>query len=377
MNENYWNEFYKGGDPPKNYSSFAKFISETISKDKTILDVGCGNGRDTRFLEVMGYDVVGFDLVNVDNFLGSNFIKGDASMSIPKKDVYYCRFFLHTLTEDVMDKFLDNVCKTSPYSTIVIETRSTKGITYEDKSETNFKSSIGEEHFRMLYSMKYLFNKLEKKFDISYIHESNEFSVYNGESPYLIRVIAKPKTNYLKNRKNLKEIVSFLDKNNIDYIVFYGTLLGICRDGDLIHHDDDVDILVHSSYYKKLKNMICDPLNFPNLTWFLGHNKSFINFHRENGVTTDLYFYYPMGDYYVEEWNFHADEITKEKHLHIPKDLIEEKQYFDMGDFKVKVPKKMNEVCEFLYGERYKETLIKDVDYKTYIKNNKPNHVYF
>ena len=64
--------------------------------------------------------------------------------------------------------------KPSPGSILVAETRSTKGVTNEAKSKTFFKSSIGKEHFRMLYSLEYLFNKLSSNFYVSYIEECND-----------------------------------------------------------------------------------------------------------------------------------------------------------------------------------------------------------
>lgn len=378
MNKEYWSNFYANVTPPINPSPFTEFVSLYVDKSSSILDIGCGNGRDTRYFENLGYKIKGFDLIPVKNFLGSSFIQGDVTQSIPKKDVYYCRFFLHTLTEDSLDKFLDNICKISPYSTIFIETRSTRGVTDEDKSETNFKSSIGDEHFRMLYSMKYLYDKLEEKFDVSYICESNTFSVYGSDSPYLIRVIASPKLTYKINRKNLKKITSLFEKYNIDYVAFYGTLLGLGREGDLIPHDDDIDLLVDLSYYDKVYELIFLSGEFPNIHWFVGDDNTFINFHNGDNITTDIYFYSTTKDnYFIDKFNFTAQIHDKNKHLHIPKDLILEKKYFDMGDFKVKVPKKLDETCKFLYGERYKEKLIKGVDYTSNITNNKPNHIYY
>lgn len=193
MNQSYWNNFYNTLHPPTAPSSFAEYTSTLLSKEQSILDVGCGNGRDTHYFEQQGYTSTGFDLINIKNFLGSSFIQGDVEKSLPYSDVYYCRFFIHTLHETVLDKFLNNIRSTSPNCTLFIETRSTKGITDNDKAETNFKSPIGKEHFRMLYSMKYLYDKLEQNFYVSYIHESNDFSVYKDETPYLIRVVATPK----------------------------------------------------------------------------------------------------------------------------------------------------------------------------------------
>ena len=76
---------------------------------------------------------------------------------------------------------------------IFIETRSSKGITDEAKSETFFKSSIGEEHFRLLYSQDYLSKKLEENFKIISVFEGEGCSIYKGEDPVCLRYILSNK----------------------------------------------------------------------------------------------------------------------------------------------------------------------------------------
>jgi len=73
-------------------------------------------------------------------------------------------------------------------SYIFIETRSSRGITKEEKKETNFKSSIGDAHFRMLYSLKYLVKKFDA-FNIIYSRESSGLAPFRGDDPYIIRMI--------------------------------------------------------------------------------------------------------------------------------------------------------------------------------------------
>ena len=61
--ENYWNKYYSKKISFK-HSSFAKFIFKFIKnkKFKTLIDIGCGNGRDSFFFASKGYKVTSVDI---------------------------------------------------------------------------------------------------------------------------------------------------------------------------------------------------------------------------------------------------------------------------------------------------------------------------
>jgi hypothetical protein len=80
-------------------------------------------------------------------------------------DLFYLRFVVHALKEEEFDSLINNILKLKKKVLIFIETRSSRDITNEEKSETFFKSSIGDKHFRLLYSKKYLDDKLSKYFN--------------------------------------------------------------------------------------------------------------------------------------------------------------------------------------------------------------------
>ena len=77
------------------------------------------------------------------------------------------------------------------------------------------------------------------------------------------------------NRQNLIEAAAVL--KDVDYCVFYGTALGIHRDGDLIDGDDDVDttwLQRHASDVKfDLKGEMGVPWRYARRTrcWFDEH----------------------------------------------------------------------------------------------------------
>jgi len=58
--------------------------------------------------------------------------------------------------------------------------------------------------------------------------------------------------SYEINKQNLFQICDILERSNIEYTVFYGTMLGIHRDGRIIESDDDVDVLVKVSDFMKV-----------------------------------------------------------------------------------------------------------------------------
>ena len=56
-----WVKFYKDKQAPEQPSSFAEFIMSKNLKGNRLIDLGCGNGRDTKLLN-KGYIAVGVDL---------------------------------------------------------------------------------------------------------------------------------------------------------------------------------------------------------------------------------------------------------------------------------------------------------------------------
>ena len=203
-NEQYWNNFYSNvNDLPLAPSDFAvyflRFLQTLTEKKsyKNILSIGCGNGRDAYFFSSNGYEVTGIDSfskveTNKFQFRQKNIFDYEIN-ELNAFDVCYLRFLIHTLSEQECDQLFARLALLPPETLIAIETRSTTNITTEEKLETFFKSPIGDQHFRMLYSKNYMDKKISDKFIILESSDSADVAKFKSENPFCLRYIIQPK----------------------------------------------------------------------------------------------------------------------------------------------------------------------------------------
>ena len=61
--KNYWNKFYKNSDQVKRPSNFAVKIRKFLKNyNGSIVDVGCGNGRDLTYFINNKLNIIGIDM---------------------------------------------------------------------------------------------------------------------------------------------------------------------------------------------------------------------------------------------------------------------------------------------------------------------------
>ena len=163
----------------------------------------------------------------------------------------------------------------------------------------------------------------------------------------------------------------------IEYFVFFGTLLGLTRDGKPIDNDDDVDFYVNKNDYNSVRKLLKSIGLKVNYSEWPNHTEHFI---QASGildnieVRVDFYFFDRDADehFLVEKWNFAAKPNNEKLILKIPKPLIYpivKKSY--LGN-EICVPKHSDIICEFLYGIDWKIPKKKGVDYKVAIIGGRP-----
>jgi cyclopropane fatty-acyl-phospholipid synthase-like methyltransferase len=199
-NNNYWNNFYKSFLVRKE-SSFARFVYKKIKtkKNSKILDVGCGNGRDTFFFLKKGFDVKGIDIsetaiINNKKILSKNFFLKDLCSKKcyfnEKFNIIYARFFLHAINTKKEKFFFKNIKKIFYKNTIIfLEFRTIKDPLIK-KGEKLSKYERFYTHYRRFIDTKELVKKITGEgFKILHISSSYNYARFNNERPHICRLL--------------------------------------------------------------------------------------------------------------------------------------------------------------------------------------------
>ncbi len=98
-----WQNQHDTKEAPWDYNEFDVDFKEELlslsSNNKTVIDLGCGNGSQAHYIEKMGYDVTAVDIVNVLKYDVKNFVINDALNSKLTKtyDIIIDRGLVHNL----------------------------------------------------------------------------------------------------------------------------------------------------------------------------------------------------------------------------------------------------------------------------------------
>lgn len=188
---NYWQKYYKD-KPQMKPSQFSQFCLPLIPYGAQILDIGSGDGRDVSLLRTKG-DVYAVD---PNNFI----VAADHSYELSLEEfvvqyphwqnaVFYARWFLHAVKENVENILLDFVKQNE--GTLMVEFRA-----LGDVSDNS--------HYRRPIDPTKLVEKLLKKgFVIEYLSVGRNFSVMESNLDALTEWYAKhpleaPPPNVLK-----------------------------------------------------------------------------------------------------------------------------------------------------------------------------------
>lgn len=200
----YWNAFYREDKAQNTPSLFAEYVEKLLKPGESILELGCGNGRDTIFFADKGYKVTAIDasdvaidsLVRKYNAKNIWFICDDFTRSaVVKASQYkyvYSRFTLHAINAVQENEMLHNVFQAlKPHGKFFVEARSINDELYGKGRAIEKNAFIYHGHYRRFIDLDDLCRKLrDSGFGIEMAEESNGFAPYGESDPKIIRVIA-------------------------------------------------------------------------------------------------------------------------------------------------------------------------------------------
>lgn len=207
MDKTYWSKVYSEKKSISEPSNFALFLAaQCLEEVGTLIDVGCGDGRDTYFFAETGLRCIGIDqcttsAINFPPLKNShhniNFLQEDFTQSLydtlaPKGFSIYSRFTLHALSYQEEEGFLKNLANSKHLKYLFIETRSINDELYGKGTEIG-RHEFLTSHYRRFIDPDSLKSQLNKSFEIKYFEEGKGFAPLPYEDPCLIRAIASPR----------------------------------------------------------------------------------------------------------------------------------------------------------------------------------------
>ena len=210
--DKYWNSFYinKINDKP---STFAKYIKKKFlgKKKGKLIDLGCGDGRDTFYLSHSNFKTFGIDksqiiikknneLVKINRnknlYFKSTSVVSPSILKLGKFEYIYSRFFLHTINEKVQKKLFSNILTkiTKKNSLCFFEFRAIKDKMYNLGLKQSKYERITNHYWRFIDVKKFVkLDYINNNFKILYLIERKNLSVYKKDNPVICRIVLKKK----------------------------------------------------------------------------------------------------------------------------------------------------------------------------------------
>jgi len=197
----YWNEFYKNAAPSLE-SPFASFVNEKILDRQTMLEVGCGNGRDSQFFARNNHNVIAIDrsdsaIVQCRSSYPELNIRFECGLisdisNLCNIDVVYSRFVIHAMPLQEELDLIDEVHRVLKKGGLFfIECRSINDDMFRDGEILSPTERING-HYRRFIILDELVERLENVgLKVTYQIEDRGLAIHRSEDPVVIRVIAE------------------------------------------------------------------------------------------------------------------------------------------------------------------------------------------
>ncbi|WP_299948165.1 class I SAM-dependent methyltransferase [uncultured Ruegeria sp.] len=205
----FWNDFYANSATFWEISlpsQFAAFVANEIDRQAHVIDIGCGNARDSFFFSRHGFKVTGLDASEAAiasakehtqvqggddlEFFRTNLADGQVQQVLSERRAdtvcVYARFFLHAITdeeEDLLIAALHEACRPGDIAAFEFRTLADRDLV-----------KVAAPHFRRYMCPSQLDAKMERHlFSKSYGVEGIGYAKYKSEDAIVARAIYERK----------------------------------------------------------------------------------------------------------------------------------------------------------------------------------------
>lgn len=202
----YWNSYYEKKHAPATPSSFAEWVYAKYLPDvRSIVELGCGNGRDSRFFLSKDLKLTAIDrsVVAVNTILSSlspdelqhgRFIPQDFSSLDTvevEAQVAYSRFVLHAIPENVEDALLDFCSRVVQSNNKMFHEFRTIRDPLMQRGKNLGGNARFTDHYRRFIDPDALIAKIRRRgWRIDYFEERQGFATLGADDPVVARVVA-------------------------------------------------------------------------------------------------------------------------------------------------------------------------------------------
>jgi cyclopropane fatty-acyl-phospholipid synthase-like methyltransferase len=199
----YWDDYYASRSSVARPlpSQFATFVAGELTGQCRVVELGCGNGRDSIFFASYGHDVTGVDgsesavkgcqtlaeALGVEaRFLHSSIDDPELPGRLGRAGehdgqlVIYARFFVHAITdEEEKDFFALATQLTSPGDVLAVEYRTVRDQSGAKVTDAHYRRFVAPSSFQA--------NALASGFEVTYAAEGFGFAKYKQDDAYCAR----------------------------------------------------------------------------------------------------------------------------------------------------------------------------------------------
>ena len=199
----YWNQYYKNQICATQPSPFAEYVGTLVEPGRTLLELGCGNGRDAAYFANQGLRVKAIDMsqeaisqLREKNIENAEFLCGDfvnSEIHAPESyDYAYSRFTIHSISRNQEQILLKNVFRgLQGGGKFFIEVRGIHDPICGKGQLVERNAYFYDNHYRRFIVLDELVGSLVRNgFRVEYAEERTGFAPYGNDDPPVIRIVA-------------------------------------------------------------------------------------------------------------------------------------------------------------------------------------------